>query len=68
MSLGVSAISSYKNDPLLSGSAQVGECRRGGVAAAGNNGKNGAGQKVYGDPFTRNRAISNHGRRGEYLN
>jgi len=49
MSLGVSAVSSYKNDPICLAARKLVDAGVVVVAAAGNNGKNGAGQKIYGE-------------------
>src|SRR5256714_8545378 len=48
MSLGTPAVDSYKNDPICRAVRQLVNAGVVVVAAAGNNGKNGAGQKVYG--------------------
>ena len=48
MSLGLPAVSSYKNDPVCQASRGLVNAGLVVVAAAGNNGKNGAGQKIYG--------------------
>jgi subtilisin family serine protease len=48
MSLGAPAIDSYRNDPLCRAVRRLVDAGVVVVAAAGNNGKNGAGQKIYG--------------------
>ena len=48
MSLGLSAISSYEDDPVCLAARKLANAGVVVVAAAGNNGKNSAGQKVYG--------------------
>ncbi len=48
MSLGAPAIESYKNDPLCRATRKLVDAGVVVVAAAGNNGKNSAGQKLYG--------------------
>jgi subtilisin family serine protease len=48
LSLGAPAIESYKNDPLCKAARQLVDAGIIVVAAAGNNGKNSAGQKIYG--------------------
>jgi subtilisin family serine protease len=48
MSLGMPAIDSYKNDPVCKAVRRLVDAGVVVVAAAGNNGKNGAGQKIYG--------------------
>ena len=48
LSLGTPAIESYKNDPVCRAVERLYDLDIVVVAAAGNNGKNGAGQKVYG--------------------
>src|SRR5260370_34694936 len=48
MSLGTPAIDSYKNDPICRAVRSLVDSGVIVVAAAGNNGKNSAGQKVYG--------------------
>ncbi|HVG29961.1 MAG TPA: S8 family serine peptidase, partial [Pyrinomonadaceae bacterium] len=48
MSLGMPAISSYRNDPLCRAVRKLVDAGVVVVAAAGNHGENGAGQKVYG--------------------
>ncbi len=48
MSLGMAAISSYKDDPICQASRRLVDAGVVVFAAAGNNGKNSAGQKTYG--------------------
>ncbi|HKR01252.1 MAG TPA: S8 family serine peptidase, partial [Pyrinomonadaceae bacterium] len=48
MSLGVLAVDSYKNDPICKAVRRLVDLGVVVVAAAGNNGKNSAGQKLYG--------------------
>ena len=48
MSLGTPAIESYRNDPVCRAVRRLVDAGVVVVAAAGNNGKNGLGQKVYG--------------------
>src|SRR5205807_4660976 len=48
MSLGTPAVDSYRNDPICRAVRQLVNAGVVVVAAAGNNGKNSAGQKVYG--------------------
>src|ERR1035437_174315 len=49
MSLGTPAVDSYKNDPVCKAVRKLVDAGIVVVAAAGNNGKNGMGQKVYGE-------------------
>src|SRR6185295_15809050 len=49
MSLGMLAIDSYKNDPVCLAVRRLADAGIVVVAAAGNNGKNSAGQKMYGN-------------------
>src|SRR5205807_7576473 len=48
MSLGTPAVDSFKNDPICRAVRRLVDAGVVVVAAAGNNGKNSAGQKVYG--------------------
>ncbi len=48
LSLGAPAVDSYRNDPLCRAVRRLVDAGLVVVAAAGNNGKNGAGQKIYG--------------------
>ncbi|MFN2452690.1 MAG: S8 family peptidase [Pyrinomonadaceae bacterium] len=48
MSIGIPAITSYKNDPVCQAVRKLVDAGVVAVAAAGNNGKNSSGQKIYG--------------------